>query len=88
MKKIMHILILSCKKATELMEKKSVTSLSIHEKLQLKMHTAMCGACAAYEKQSKMIDEILHRHFHDNNAHQQEYLADTTFKEKIISNIQ
>ncbi len=50
---------LSCKKATELIEKRSVTGLSLREKLQLKMHTSMCSACQAYEGQSKTMDHAL-----------------------------
>ena len=54
MKKLMNILMLSCKKATELLEKRSVVKLSIKEKIQLKMHTNMCKVCHAYENQSKI----------------------------------
>jgi hypothetical protein len=52
----MHILFLSCKKATELIEKKLHFRLSMLEKMQLKMHKMMCNACTHYEKQSKLIE--------------------------------
>ena len=57
MKKIMHILFLSCKKATELIEKKLHFKLSVIEKMQLKMHKMMCNACTNYEKQSELIEK-------------------------------
>lgn len=59
---IKQIFILSCKKTTELIEKKSVVALSFKEKMQLYMHKSMCDACTAYEKQSKKIDELLHQY--------------------------
>ncbi len=59
MKKLINIFFLSCKKATELIEKREIFTLSATEKAQLKLHTSMCNACKAYEKQSKTIDEAL-----------------------------
>ncbi|MDF1548920.1 MAG: hypothetical protein P1P88_13935 [Bacteroidales bacterium] len=57
MKKIMHLLFLSCLKATELIEKKFHFKLSWTEKMQLKAHKMMCNACATYEKQSAIIEQ-------------------------------
>ncbi|MCX6221401.1 MAG: hypothetical protein NTZ69_10465 [Bacteroidia bacterium] len=57
MKKLMHILLLSCIKATELIEKRFYFKLSFKEKLQLKLHTMVCDACTNYEKQSKIIEK-------------------------------
>ena len=59
MKKMMNILMLSCKKATELIEKRLVTKLSAIEKIQLKMHTAVCSQCSTYEKQSDIIEKSI-----------------------------
>lgn len=56
MKDIMHILFLSCLKATELIEKKFHFSLSARERLQLKIHKMMCSACSLYEKQSIFLE--------------------------------
>jgi hypothetical protein len=65
--KIMHLLFLSCLKATELIEKKFHIKLSFTEKIQLELHKMMCDACKKYEKQSKIIEEgiktnFLHHH--------------------------
>lgn len=55
----MNILMLSCKKATELIEKRLVTKLSSVEKIQLKMHTAVCSQCSTYENQSDIIEKSI-----------------------------
>ncbi len=57
MKKLMHMLFLSCLKATELIEKKLHFKISVREKLQLRMHKMMCNACSNYEKQSIFIEK-------------------------------
>jgi hypothetical protein len=59
MKKLLHILFLSCLKATELVEKKLHFKLSIQEKIQLRLHKMMCEACTKYEKQSLLIEKGL-----------------------------
>ncbi len=53
----MHLLFLSCLKATELIEKRIHFKLSAMEKLQLKLHKVMCEACTKYEKQSYLIEK-------------------------------
>lgn len=59
MKKLMHILFLSCFKATELIEKKLNFRLSRKEKMKLEAHKMMCSACRNYEKQSLIIEKGL-----------------------------
>ncbi|MEO9021814.1 MAG: hypothetical protein ABI237_16745 [Ginsengibacter sp.] len=66
MKKVMQWIMLSCKKATALIEKKLLVKLSFREKVQLKMHKSFCDACTAYEKQSKLIDKLLSKHIHED----------------------
>lgn len=67
MKKMMNILMLSCKKATELIEKRLVTKLSSIEKIQLKMHTTVCSQCSTYEKQSDIIEKSIAEIHQSNN---------------------
>ena len=57
MKKLMNILLLSCLKATELIEKKLHFKLSFTENLQLSMHKMVCDACSNYEKQNLIIEK-------------------------------
>lgn len=59
MKRIIHMVVLSCKKATELIEKKSLFGLSWRERLQLRMHTGICGFCAIYQQQSILLDKVM-----------------------------
>lgn len=63
----MHILFLSCLKASELIEKNLHYKLSITEKLQLKIHMSMCKACTLYEKQSILLDEGIKRSMQQSN---------------------
>jgi len=60
---IMNSMMLSCVKATELMEMKEHVPLSFIKNMQLYMHTAMCSGCRNYMKQTKLIDELLRRTF-------------------------
>ena len=77
---------LSCKKATELIEKKLLVDISFKEKIQLGMHKSMCEACTAYEKQSRKMDELLHHHIHDTGMELAVPLQNEALKEKIIIN--
>ncbi|MGC9375131.1 MAG: hypothetical protein ACP5DQ_08845 [Bacteroidales bacterium] len=63
MKKIMHILFLSCLKASELIEKKLHFHLSFKERLQLKLHKMMCTACTMYEKQSEILEKSIENQY-------------------------
>jgi predicted anti-sigma-YlaC factor YlaD len=67
MKKIMNKLMLSCLKASELIEKKLNSKLSTKEKIQLSLHTSMCDACRAWEKQSTDLDHTLNEHISESN---------------------
>ncbi len=60
---IMNVMMLSCVKATELMEMKEHVPLRLVKTMQLHMHTAMCSGCRNYMKQTKLIDELLRRTF-------------------------
>lgn len=55
----MQLLFLSCRKATELIEKQFHFKLSAKEKLQLRIHKMMCEACTNYEKQDNLIEKAL-----------------------------
>ena len=83
MKKLMHILFLSCLKATELIEKKFHVKLSFKEKLQLYMHKMMCDACSLYEKQSAVLEKGMDS-YHKN--HQEECDIEQ-LKRQISSNL-
>ena len=87
MKKIMNWLVLSCKKATTLIEKKLLVKLSFKEEVQLKLHKSMCSACTAYEKQSKKIDEIFHKQIIGDGKEIPGIIQNEDLKKKIISTL-
>lgn len=55
----MHLVILSCKKATLLIEKRHTKPLSLIESIQLGMHLQICEKCSRYQKQSLIIETLL-----------------------------
>ena len=84
MKKLMHIMFLSCLKATELIEKKLNFKLSVTEKVQLKAHKMMCSACTNYENQSVLIEKSL-----ENSEQKSNYKIDLEqFKNSIIDKLE
>lgn len=70
MQAIMNTLMLSCTKATELVEKKTVDGLSVSENMMLSMHTVMCSACRQYQKQSALLNRAI---FHQLNHFPEEF---------------
>ncbi|MEO6188161.1 MAG: hypothetical protein ABIO82_00115 [Ginsengibacter sp.] len=87
MKKIMNWMLLSCKKATELIEKKLLVKISFKEKIQLQLHKSMCSACSAYEKQSKKMDELFHKHIINDGTEISGSIQNEDLKEKIINTV-
>jgi len=85
MEGMMSKMMLSCKKATELIEKQWVVRLSMQENIQLKMHTTMCSACKEYQKQSEIIERVLERM--NTKANFTTTLA-PEIKEKIIKELE
>jgi hypothetical protein len=55
---------LSCREASELIDKKLLFRLSFKEKIQLRMHTSVCKACSRYQKQSQKLDHLIKEHLH------------------------
>ncbi len=74
MKKLLNIFMLSCLRASELIEKRLVGKLSAKERIQLSMHTSMCDACKSWEKQSKDLDNSLKTH---RQSHKQQPINET-----------
>lgn len=72
----------SCKKASEMVEKKKLFGLSFIERLKLKWHLTACGACSAYEKQSELIDQAISKNSSNNDIK-----LSAESKEQIISSL-
>ncbi len=58
-KRIIHLFVLSCEKATFLIEKQLHTSLSPLEKLQLRIHLSLCNYCRAYKGKAIFLNKLL-----------------------------
>lgn len=50
---------ISCKKATELTEKRLITGLTMKDRFGLFFHLMICRSCRVYSQQSKRIDSFL-----------------------------
>ena len=75
---IMNAVMLSCVKATELMEQRELMPLSFMQRMQLKMHAAMCSGCKNYMKQTVLINKLLNKTFNTESE------VDTTELEETI----
>ncbi|MCC5928715.1 MAG: hypothetical protein JJU28_05665 [Cyclobacteriaceae bacterium] len=58
---------ITCVKATELIEKRQIQSLTLGERFKLRLHNSMCVACRAYQRQSKTIEKAISRWMHITN---------------------
>lgn len=75
---------LSCCKATALVEKKNNGKTSFINNIQILMHTSFCNACKEYEKQSRVIENTLKKHLHSSLK---STLINDPLKAKIISSL-
>lgn len=87
MKILKDKLMLSCQKASELAEKKSLYSLTVSERLKLRLHNSMCEVCKTYTKQSQLIDNYLYNYFNKSSNDLHSISENKELKEKIIANI-
>ena len=56
---IINPMMLSCIKATALIEAKTHNPLSFIKNMQLELHVALCAGCRSYMEQTKSIHELL-----------------------------
>lgn len=80
-----NIFELSCRKATELVEKRSLFKLTLVERAQLFLHSLVCDGCRQYAKQSKVIDRFLAKDKYPSKVSQTDLKLDVEAKNKIIS---
>lgn len=78
---------LSCRKATELIEKRSVFELNTLEKTQLFFHLKVCEACKQYEKQSTIIDSIMKDTYKSDKSEVEELIQPTEADKALIQKI-
>ena len=58
---LMQTLLLSCRKAAELIEQQSFAPLPTGQKVQLWMHTRICAGCRTFQHQNELIDVLLEK---------------------------
>ncbi len=78
----------SCKKATELIEKKEVFKISPVESLKLMFHTSMCHVCSNYEKQSRFLKSALEKFFKTKNENHDNIPVPEDLKAGILKKIE
>lgn len=83
----MSWLMLSCNKATELVEKKIYFGLSISERIKLLFHNRNCAVCEHYQKQSVWLHDIL-KVFLAKNGNKPVSILPADFKSRIIQKIE
>jgi hypothetical protein len=71
----------NCRKATLLIEKQQITSITLREKLELKIHLAGCSICKTFMLQSVAINKMVHDLFHSPNR--TDLKLDEQFKEEL-----
>jgi hypothetical protein len=75
----------NCRKATFLIEKQQIDSITPREKIELKIHLAGCKICRIFEQQSVTINKMVHDLLR-NNQHKELTMSDIfkkSMKEKI-----
>lgn len=78
---------ISCQKATELIEKRNFSELTVYEKLKLVFHKSMCSACTRYEKQSRLLDKMLKDTIQKKAVEEAAPGSQEELKKRIISQI-
>lgn len=58
-KNFLHFFVLSCEKATFLIEKQLHTRLSSLERLQLRVHLSLCQYCTAYKHKALFLHKLM-----------------------------
>ncbi len=53
-----------CRRATYLIEKRQLTTLSFKERMALTIHLAGCSICRTFQQQSRVINRIMHSFHH------------------------
>ncbi|MBI3134736.1 MAG: hypothetical protein HYZ14_08700 [Bacteroidetes bacterium] len=87
MKRLMRKMMISCQVAGELVTKRSFRKLSLRERIMLRLHLKVCGACQAYEKQSILLDKILYSKLNDKKLSDIPYSTNEELKKRIISSL-
>lgn len=78
---------ISCQQATQLVDKKNEKGLNLWERFQLKFHNWMCGLCHRYQKQSKLMDDLIQERILKSEKYKINSMATDALKIKIKNQI-
>lgn len=90
MRWLMNIVMLSCKRSAELVEKQLHFKLSSMENVQLKMHHSMCQSCKRFKLENDFIDHAIQKRSHTaakNSELEQKIVLSDSAKSRIIESI-
>ena len=76
---------LTCKHATELVEKEKSTKMSFGDKLKLKLHLAVCKVCQSYKSNSDLMDHFFKKN--DTTPNNVKIQENKELKDSIIAKI-
>ncbi|EOR96406.1 hypothetical protein ADIARSV_0406 [Arcticibacter svalbardensis MN12-7] len=76
----------NCRKATFLIEKKQIGTITLREKLELKIHLAGCSICKTFQKQSIIINSMVKNLF--NSSDNSVLKLDEQFKKTLHERIE
>lgn len=65
-KDFIHIFVLSCTKATYLIEKRLHRKLNFIEAFQLRLHLSICSYCSDYRVKAELIDALMKASVNDS----------------------
>lgn len=90
----MKYLMLSCREATRLTEKKLTSGrLSLLDNIQLAMHLRMCDRCRRYAQQSTSIEKVLEQQLKEQEENEVNYegeppMLPNDFRERLLRRLQ
>lgn len=78
-------MLITCKKATELIESEQEKKLTFKNVIKLNVHLIMCKVCSAYKKQSHKINNVLSNYLKSDPSKTEKHIED--LKDKIKSKL-
>lgn len=84
---IVKRMLVSCKKATEMMEKQELIGLSVIESFNLVIHTSMCTACKTYRKQLTIMNKLISNYIKSEIGEEILHQENPEFKTRLIQSI-
>lgn len=86
--KLIHYFILSCCKATLLMEKKEAKTISSIEKLRLNIHLGICKWCRAYNQKVELIGKMIEKTRGETAVDSFNELEISQFKQRVMQQLE